>query len=200
MGWGFTSETLYRGAEGAGSVRRRSESRCEPRFSHVCAHRCALAWRESEEPRTAPGCPCDRAGNGGKAVIRRALLVETVAADGDGMALALIFTHQHRAGFELAPGRATPTRQGIEESQALAIETAKGLFLEPPAIIRPSRSVLRPAGGLRPNTARQRHRRGSGASERMQAISASIAAGSVRCCRMVTHSAHLRCRWNSCRQ
>ena len=60
--------------------------------------------------------------------------------------------------------------------------------------------VLRPAGGVRPKTARQRRRRASSASERRPAISASTAAGSIRCCRMATHSADPRCRRTSCRQ
>jgi hypothetical protein len=45
-----------------------------------------------------------------------------------------------------------------------------------------------PAGGLRPNAARQRRRSASTASDGMRAISASTAAGSLQRWRMATHS------------
>jgi hypothetical protein len=41
-------------------------------------------------------------------------------------------------------------------------------------------SLPRAAGGVRPNITRQRRRRASSGSDRMRAISASIAAGSVQ--------------------
>ena len=58
--------------------------------------------------------------------------------------------------------------------------------------MRPSRSLLRPAGGVRPNTARQRRRSASSASERMRAISAAIAAAVCPGWRMATRSADRR--------
>jgi glutathione S-transferase len=68
------------------------------------------------------------------------------------------------------------------------------------AIIRPSRSLVRAAGGVRPNTARQRRRRASIPSERMCAISASTMAGSIKRWCMVTHSVDPRWRRKPCRQ
>jgi len=48
------------------------------------------------------------------------------------MALALIVANEHRAGFELAPGRAAVARQTLQEHQAFPIKPAKGLFLHAP--------------------------------------------------------------------
>jgi hypothetical protein len=52
------------------------------------------------------------------------------------------------------------------------------------AIMRPSRSLLKPAGGTRPNTSRHCRRSASSRSERMRPISAAIAAGSLQRRRM----------------
>ena len=61
---------------------------------------------QGEEARTAPGGAGDGAGDGGQARISRALPVEAIGDDGDGVALALIVANEHRAGLEAAPGRA----------------------------------------------------------------------------------------------
>jgi hypothetical protein len=78
-------------------------------MSHCARHAhfsycCARVRRYVEEPGTAPCGPGDRAGDGGEARIGRALPVEAIGRDRDGMALSLIVPDQHRAGFEMAPG------------------------------------------------------------------------------------------------
>jgi hypothetical protein len=49
------------------------------------------------------------------------------------VALAVILANEHRAGFELAPGRAAMARQAVQEPQAFPIKAAKGLFLQAPS-------------------------------------------------------------------
>src|SRR5271165_4096122 len=71
--------------------------------------------------------------DGGEARIGGALPVEPLWCDGDGVALALIVANQHRAGLELAPGRAAVARQAVQERQAFAIEAAEGLLLQAPS-------------------------------------------------------------------
>jgi hypothetical protein len=44
--------------------------------------------------------------------------------------LALIVANEHRAGFELTPGRTTVARQTLQEPQAFPIEAAKGPLLQ----------------------------------------------------------------------
>src|SRR5438128_7780480 len=96
----------------------------------VAACRCAVTRRQGEEPGSTPGRAGDGAGDGGEARISRALPVESVGRDGDGMALALIVANEHRAGFEPAPGRAAVARQTVQEGQAFPIEPAEGLLLQ----------------------------------------------------------------------
>jgi hypothetical protein len=48
------------------------------------------------------------------------------------VALAVIVAKEHRAGFELAPGRAAVARQTLQERQAFPIKAAKGLLLQAP--------------------------------------------------------------------
>src|SRR6516165_2442322 len=58
----------------------------------------AVSACEGKEPRTTPGGAGDGAGDGGQARISRALPVEAIGDDGDGVALALIVANEHRAG------------------------------------------------------------------------------------------------------
>jgi hypothetical protein len=45
----------------------------------------------------------------------------------------VIVANEHRAGFELAPRRATVASQTIQEPQAFPIEAAEGLLLQTPS-------------------------------------------------------------------
>src|SRR5262249_52044782 len=85
---------------------------------------------EGKEPRTTPGGAGDGAGDGRQARISRALPVEAIGADGDGVALALIVANEHRAGLEAAPWRAAVPRQPVQEPQAFPIKPAKGPLLQ----------------------------------------------------------------------
>src|SRR6516164_8269228 len=96
----------------------------------IAACRGAVSSREGEEPTTTPGRAGDGAGDGGEARISRALPVEAIADDGDGVALALIVANEHRAGLEAAPGRAAVPRQSVQEPQAFPIKPAKGPLLQ----------------------------------------------------------------------
>jgi hypothetical protein len=53
----------------------------------------------------------------------------------------LIVANEHRAGFELAAGRAAVARQTLQERQAFPIKAAKGLLLHAPGHHSP-RQVL----------------------------------------------------------
>jgi hypothetical protein len=101
-----------------------------PLLIRAVRRRCAVASRQSEEPGTTPGGAGDGAGDGREARIGRALPVKAIGRDGDGVALAVIVANEHRAGFELAPGRAAVACQTVQEPQALPIEAAKGLLLQ----------------------------------------------------------------------
>ena len=90
----------------------------------------AIASRQSEEAGPTPGGAGDGAGDGGQARISRALPVEAIADDGDGVALALIVANEHRAGLEAAPWRAAVPRQPVQEPQAFPIQPAKGPLLQ----------------------------------------------------------------------
>src|SRR5215831_13116142 len=70
----------------------------------------AVSSREGKEPRTTPGGAGDGAGDGRQARISRALPVEAIGDDGDGVALALMVANEHRAGLEAAPCRASPSK------------------------------------------------------------------------------------------
>src|SRR5436305_999367 len=97
----------------------------------IAACRGAVSSREGKEPRTTPGGAGDGAGNGRQARIRRALPVEAIGDDGDGVALALIVANEHRAGLEAAaPWRAAVPRQPVQEPQAFPIKPAKGPLLQ----------------------------------------------------------------------
>src|SRR5919201_6867906 len=98
----------------------------------IAAGRAAVCWGEGKEPRTTPGGAGDGAGDGGEARISRALPVEAIGDDSDGVALALIVANEHRAGLEAAPGRAAMARQTFQESQAIPIKAAEGLLLHAP--------------------------------------------------------------------
>src|SRR5262249_61560475 len=78
----------------------------------------------------ASGGGGEGAGGGGQARISRALQVEAMGDDGDGVALALIVATEHRAGLEAAPWRAAVPRQPVQEPQALPIKPAKGPLLQ----------------------------------------------------------------------
>src|SRR5262249_50047851 len=90
----------------------------------------AVSSREGKEPRTTPGGAGDGAGDGRQARISRALPVEAIGDDGDGVALALIVANEHPAGLEAAPWRAAVPRQPVPEPQALSIKPAKGPLLQ----------------------------------------------------------------------
>src|SRR5207245_4911231 len=92
----------------------------------MAACRGPVSSREGKEPRTTPGGAGDGAGDGGQARISRALPVEAIGDDGDGVALALIVANEHRAGLEAAPWRAAVPRQPVQEPQAFPIKSPKG--------------------------------------------------------------------------
>src|SRR5947209_4839296 len=96
----------------------------------IAACRGAVSSREGKEPRTTPGGAGDGAGDGGQARISRALPVEAIADDCDGVALAPIVANEHRAGLEAARGRAVVPRQPVQEPQAFPIKPAKGPLLQ----------------------------------------------------------------------
>src|SRR5438128_11525209 len=77
----------------------------------IAACRGAVSSREGKEPRTTPGGAGDGAGDGGQARISRALPVEAIGDDGDGVALGVRLANEHRAGLEAAPWRAAVPRQ-----------------------------------------------------------------------------------------
>src|SRR5262249_17385081 len=85
--------------------------------------------------------PGDGAGDGREAGIGRALPVKSIGCDGDGVALAVIVAKEHRAGFELAPGRAAVARQTLQERQAFPIKAAKGLLLQAPGHHSPEQAL-----------------------------------------------------------
>src|SRR5260370_17929037 len=90
----------------------------------------AVSSREGKEPRTTPGRAGDGAGDGGQAWISRALPVEAIANDGDGVALALIVANEHRAGLEAAPWRAAVPRQTVQEPHAFPLKPAQRPLLQ----------------------------------------------------------------------
>src|SRR5215831_10320011 len=90
---------------------RVASHRGPPAHLHSYACRGAVSSREGKEPRTTPGGAGDGAGDGRQALISRALPVEAIGDDGDGVALALIVANEHRAGLEAAPWRAAVPRQ-----------------------------------------------------------------------------------------
>src|SRR6202030_2364230 len=90
----------------------------------------------SEEARAAPGGAGNRPRNGREALVRAVAPEETIRHNRHGVALALIFAHEHGAGFEspgaiccalVAPGEA------VQELCAVCIKPAEGLLLEVPA-------------------------------------------------------------------
>src|SRR2546428_10445231 len=96
----------------------------------MAAGRGAVPSREGKEPRTTPGGAGEGGGDGGRAGIGRALPVEAIGDDGEGVALALIVANEHRAGLEAAPWRAAVPRQPVQEPQAFPIKPAKGPLLQ----------------------------------------------------------------------
>src|SRR6516225_9952302 len=98
-------------------------------FLIFAVHRRAVRSK-GKEPGTTPGRAGNGAGDGGETGIGRALPVKSIGCDGDGVALAVIVAKEHRAGFELAPGRAAVARQTLQERQAFPIKAAKGLLLQ----------------------------------------------------------------------
>jgi hypothetical protein len=109
----------------------RSRGHCGlPAPTRAVRRRCAVASRQGEEPGTTPGGAGDSAGDGREARIGRPLPVKSIGRDGDGVALALIVANEHRAGLELAPGRAAAACQTVQEPQAFPIEAAEGLLLQ----------------------------------------------------------------------
>src|SRR5258707_3736271 len=94
------------------SVMPRRAIAVPPRTSlSVAGRRCAVTRRQREEAGSTPGRAGDGAGDGGEARIGRALPVEAIAHDGDGVALALIVAKEHRARIEPAPGGSAVARQ-----------------------------------------------------------------------------------------
>src|SRR6516225_8870526 len=98
----------------------------------IAACRSAVSSRQREEAGTTPGGAGDGAGDGGETGIDRALPIEAIGYDRDGVALALIVAHQHRGGLEPAPRRTAVARQAVQEPQAFPIKTAKGPLLQAP--------------------------------------------------------------------
>src|SRR5207245_56013 len=88
----------------------------------IAAGRGAISSREGKEPRTTPGGAGDGAGDGGQARISRALPVEAIGDDGDGVALAVMVANEHRAGLEAAPWRAAVPRQPVQEPPAFPVK------------------------------------------------------------------------------
>src|SRR2546430_11280826 len=101
-----------------------------PRLMRAVRRRCAVASRQGEEPGTTPGGASDGAGDGREARISRALPVKAIGRDGDGVALAVIVANEHRAGVELAPGRAALACQNVPESQAFPVNASEGLLFD----------------------------------------------------------------------
>src|SRR6266436_9711491 len=95
----YAGDTVSKGSDALFDPR----AGCEPLRSPA-GRRCAVTRRQREEAGSTPGRAGDGAGDGGEARIGRALPVEAIAHDGDGVALALIVAKEHRAGFEPAPG------------------------------------------------------------------------------------------------
>src|SRR5262249_51223289 len=93
------------------------------------------------EPGTTPGRAGDGAGDGREARIGRALPVEPIGHDRDGVALTLIVANEHRAGVELAPGRAALARQTLQDSQAGPVKAAEALSLPAPGDHPPQRAL-----------------------------------------------------------
>src|SRR5712691_5420338 len=120
----YAGDTVSKGSDALFDPR----AGCEPLRSPRAL--CAVTRRQGEEPGSTPGRAGDGAGDGGEARINRALPVEAIARDGDGVALALIVAKEHRAGFESAPGRAAVARQAVQEPQAFPIKPAEDPFLQ----------------------------------------------------------------------
>src|SRR5262249_6085437 len=134
---GLRMRGLFAGAKMRCSFPRRSfrarvaSHRGPPAHLHsYCACGGAVSSGEGKEPRTTPGGAGDGAGDGGEARVSRALPVEAIADDGDGVALALIVANGHGAGLGAAPGRAAVPRQPVQEPQAFPIKPAKGPLLQ----------------------------------------------------------------------
>jgi hypothetical protein len=113
------------------------------------------------------------------------LPVEAVAHGRDDVALALILANEHGPGFELATCRALVSHETLQEPYTIAIKTAKSSLLQARRHHATHRSLLRPAGGTRPNTSRHCRRSASSRNERIRSISAAVAAGSRQRRRMI---------------
>src|SRR2546423_15649346 len=87
----------------------------------IAACRGAVSSREGKEPRTTPGGAGDGAGDGGQARVSRALPVEAIGGDGDGVALALIVANEQRAGVEGAPWRSDAPGLPAQETEGFPI-------------------------------------------------------------------------------
>src|SRR5262249_5720708 len=98
----------------------------------IAACRGAVSSREGKEPRTTPGGAGDGAGDGGQARISRALPVEAIGADGDGVAVALIAATDAGAALAAAPWRAAVPPQPVQDPRAFPIKPAKGPLLHAP--------------------------------------------------------------------
>src|SRR5262249_59148493 len=96
----------------------------------IAARGGAVASREGQEQGAPRGGAGAGGGDGREAWISRALPVEAIGDDGDGVALALIVANEHRAGLEGAPWRAAVPRQPVQEPQAFPIKPAKGPLLQ----------------------------------------------------------------------
>ena len=94
-------------------------------FSYCCCAWVCRYERQGEEPRATPSRAGDGAGDGGQARIPRALPVEALGRDGDGVALALIVAKEHRAGFEPASGRAAVARQTVSTHAPFALKVQR---------------------------------------------------------------------------
>src|SRR5438132_6184421 len=87
---------------------------------------------QGEEARAAPGRAGDGTRDRREARVGRALPLEAIASNGDGMALALVVANEHGAGLELTAPRTVVARQAVQKCQAVTIEAAEGLLLDLP--------------------------------------------------------------------
>jgi hypothetical protein len=100
---------------------------------------------EPEKARPVPG----RAGDGPRDN-RQAwvgVLAPHIAArhDGDGVALALIFAHQHGAGLEAPVRWLVIPREAIQDLGGLGVEPSESLLLDVPADDGRKSTLLRPS-------------------------------------------------------
>src|SRR5947209_953399 len=107
----------------------------------IAESRDCRAGRSREAPErppswAVPSGPGDRARDGGEAWVCRLAPYVPARDHSDGVALALVFAHEHGAGLE-APrsvgSSLAAARQPVQELRHVRIEPAEGLLLDMPA-------------------------------------------------------------------